>query len=362
MTNLPTFLIKCESVKEAQAIRRGIAEYTSHSYTSGNSVTYQSDNAATVRLVALMLKTHWPRLEQEAAPVPEQENRISPAQIGVMPTTPACKGKILMPESERENRITIETQSLEDSHAVANTIGHLITSIMIGEKAISFKLYDNVGYMDVAKLLATRGPRVVIGGGNHESDMVARGYLPCHRGPSTHSWDEAPDWATQIVRYFGGDGLLYWYNDVRGWGAAINTPSIVFNWAGVHPVEDSRVFVEERPKAVPVEHIHWPENHNSMDLATQMAWLEGFSVVGECTGRRWCEILNPERSTVEHIKYDPIGRAAIRQHLIEKYQVDLNWLAGGVCMASIFGDNTVSTEEFGGCLGSAIVQTILNSK
>lgn len=311
MTNLPTFLttflIKCETVNEAQAIRRGIAEYTSCSYTSGSTVTYQSDNAATVSLVELMLKTHWPRLKQEAVPKSKQENRISPAQIGVMPTTPACKGKILMPESERENRITIETQSLEDSHAVANTIGHLITSIMIGEKAISFKLHRNVGYMDVAKLLATRGPRVVVGVGGikemlgiMETHMRKRGYLPCHDEP-------------------------------------------------LAPIG-----------SVP----------SSIDLATQMAWLEGFSVISECTGEQYCKILNPKRSPnlKVGVEYDPIGRAAIRQRLIEKYHVDVYWKSGGqaVCRihdwSGLLGGTSTSTEEFGGCLGSAIVQCILNSK
>lgn len=200
-------------------------------------------------------------------------------------------------DSAMTDRITIETHSLEESHEVANTIGHLITSLMIGEGAISFKLYANVSHMDVAKLLETP-----------HSEMKGRGYLPSHR--------ISPERVASMQQ------------------AVAHLPTA-------------------RPKST---------LRRSMDLATQMAWLEGFSVISECTGRRWCEIQNPERSTVERVKYDPIGRQAIRQHLIEKYRLDLHWLANKECLVGKFGDPSTSagTDQFGGCLGSAIIQTILN--
>lgn len=105
------------------------------------------------------------------------------------------------------------------------------------------------------------------------------------------------------------------------------------------------------------------------NLATHIAWLEGFSVVSECTGANYCEILNPNRSTVERLKYDPIGRGGLLLGLIKKYEVDVDWredgdfevriydwAKGGSMKAAVTGSHNNS------CFATCVMKVILESQ
>ena len=81
-----------------------------------------------------------------------------------------------------------------------------------------------------------------------------------------------------------------------------------------------------------------PPNPLACNLACRMAWLEGFSVVSECTGEQYCEVLTSDYAE-SRIKYDPIGRPAIIAELIQKYKVDLDWKEEGGCTMDIYEFN-----------------------
>ena len=104
-----------------------------------------------------------------------------------------------------------------------------------------------------------------------------------------------------------------------------------------------------------------PTKSVSYNLATKIAWLEGFSVASECTGEQYCEIARP--GSCHRVKYDPIGRPAIIQLLIQKYKVNLNWLPDGNCNAGKY-DGTrsykyVNTTDHNGCLATTVLTAIL---
>ena len=112
-----------------------------------------------------------------------------------------------------------------------------------------------------------------------------------------------------------------------------------------------------------------PSKSVACNLAAKIAWLEGLSVASECTGENYCEIFNPNRRTVERIKYDPIGRGAILIGLIKKYEVDLDWLEDGDCNVRVWrwgGSNNdsegFSSSNSNGCFASAVLKAILDAK
>lgn len=107
------------------------------------------------------------------------------------------------------------------------------------------------------------------------------------------------------------------------------------------------------------------------NLATQIAWLEGFSIASECTGQLHCEVIYVGVKS-GRVRYDPISRAAIWSKLLQKYRVDVSWDVQGVdCEFKIHGTNKggsysilahTQLSDFGYCIGSAIVQCILTAE
>lgn len=298
------------------------------------------------------------------------------------------------------DRITIKTKSAQEGMAIYEKIRHLVMFTISGDTEFSFEAKPGTDLMELAKLLE----------------------VPKQAIPAAVGWDwaDAPRWADQIIQCYKCEDTtaLYWFNSLAERAANIDTPDNSFQFFEAHPGIAPQV-VEERPaqwgiacidepnESVTVVHnairVEWPENDaaptlrpsaeeasaleelihnrreapgpdspaaayaqqnmysNSIDLATQMAWLEGLSVVSECTGQRYCEVMDMANHNAR-VRYDPIGRPAIRQHLIEKYCLDLHWLAEGECVVSIFGDHSWSSRDFGCCLGSAIVSTIINAQ
>lgn len=105
----------------------------------------------------------------------------------------------------------------------------------------------------------------------------------------------------------------------------------------------------------------------SCNLATQIAWLEGLSVLSECTGKDYCEVSHPTRSKNlgERKRYDPISNPAIWGLLIQKYRVDVDWHENGTADLTIYGGHPVTGEysilarEFTGDHDCRFVTTLL---
>jgi len=207
------------------------------------------------------------------------------------------------------NRITIKVQSRDEGRVIITKIGHLISGASNTGTDIAFVLNPGTDIMDVAKLLKSASPLIDDLQRDHDKSVIVTRHEPVTPGNTP---------AGDIV------GVMY----------------------GADPL--------------------------ACNLATQIAWLQGFSIASECTGTFHCEIVD-HNNAHSRIKYDPIGRPAIWGKLLQKYRVDCSWDIQGSddCEFQIYGKNKEGNyvilaasqlSDFGYCIGSAIVQVILSAE
>lgn len=299
-------------------------------------------------------------------------------------------------------RITIETPNIHESQRLADRISHLVSSTVVGDKAISFVPNEGTDLLAIANLLSTRSE-------NEHIDLamqwlrnpgsVAQSTLEASERRAATTANEAaePGQAGKAKREMARAAHGAITHAARGKAYRADVMVYVKQYLDLEaarpvkalaPKDDiTRVTACPCTKSVSPIIDNLQRDHDSFrpsdlrrvtacpgvirptqpvdcNLATKIAWLEGLSVVSECTGERYCLV------GTDRVKYDPIGRGAIIAELIQKYKVDLDWRPDGRCELAIYrwdhlGEHRTapeSTSDHNGCFSTTVLTVILEAQ